>query len=146
MPTLVAGTALFLSDYLRTKTDSVRFAFDDAAFSIVKADGSSVGMNPVMGSAYRWRYTDVAEYAVLTANQTPALLYFKETATPVGDRVEPPLSVSATPGQTHIFPVIGDGAQLKEQLRTHLPGEQLTQLQWRVETNPARFLKGLLLI
>ena len=146
VPTLVAGLALFLSDYLRTKTDSVRFAFDDTALSIVKVDGSSVGENPVMGGSYRWRYGDVAEYTVFAVNRVPLLLYLKETATPAADRVEPPVSVSATPGQTHIFPVIGDGTQLQEQLRARLPGKPLAQLQWRVETNPARFLKGLLLI
>ena len=99
VPAVGSAIMLFLASYLQTKTESVRFRFDNEAFSIVKADGNPIGDNPVMGGSYRWIYNDIVEYKVFPSDVVPLLLYFKETQTPEDKRVAAPITVSATAGQ-----------------------------------------------
>ena len=44
----VASALLFIGCYLASKTDAVRFKFDDHSLAIVNRDGSSIGQNPVI--------------------------------------------------------------------------------------------------
>ena len=106
VPAFGSAVVLFLASYLQTKTESVRFRFDNEAFSIVKADGSALGDNPVMGGFYRWSYTDIVEYKVFPSEDIPLLLYFKETQTPEEKRVAAPITVSATTGQRCVYLIV----------------------------------------
>ena len=145
LPSLVAGLTLFLTSYLHTKTESSRFKFDDNAFSIVYADGSSIGNNPVMGSSYEWPFGNIVEYKIFPNQRLPIFLYFKETKTPADQRVAAPISISAQPGQVHLFPIIGNADQLQANLQAHgLSG--VDQPEWTVESDPVVFVKGLTLI
>lgn len=147
LPSLVAAVTLFLAHYLQSKTESSRFKFDDEAFSIVRVDGSSIGNNPVMGSTYEWPYKTIVEYRIFPNERLPILLYFKENKTPADKYVVAPVSVSARPGQVHVFPIIGNAEQLRRNL--HLPVHQLSEVEkpeWVIETNPILFVKGLALL
>ena len=99
VPAVGSAIMLFLASYLQTKTASVRFGFDNEAFSIVKADGNPIGDNPVMGGSYRWKYNDIVEYKIFPSEVFHLLLYFKETQTPEENRVAAPIMVSTTAGQ-----------------------------------------------
>ena len=120
IPVFGSAVMLFLASYLQTKTESVRFRFDNEAFSIVKADGSAIGDNPVMGGSYRWTYNKIAEYKVFPSEDIPLLLYFKETHTPEEKRVAAPITVSATAGQRYVYPIIVKPIESTIYLSTHV--------------------------
>jgi hypothetical protein len=144
-PSLVAALTLFLTNYLHTKTESSRFKFTDEAFSIVRADGSSIGDNPVMGGSYEWPFSNIVEYKVFPNERLPILLYFKENKTPADQCVAAPVSISTSPGQVHIFPIIGNADQLRTNLQLHNV-RVVDKPHWTVESNPVLFVKGLTLI
>lgn len=132
--------------YIATRTYSNRFYFDESAFSIVKNDGSSIGLNPVVGGEYRWDYSKIVNYRFFPTKNLPLIFYFKETNTPSSARVESPFLVDLIPGQVHIFPVIADSDQLKMNLKksgiSELPSTSPISLQPDLEL----FIKGLQLI
>lgn len=43
--------------FLTFQTTTLRFAFDDDSFSLVKSDGSSMGENVVVGGENKWAYS-----------------------------------------------------------------------------------------
>ena len=82
----VAGVPLALFGlFLVFQTTTLRFTFDDAEFSLVKADLSSIGENVVVGGENRWKYDTFVNWDFLPSEDFPILVYFRETQTPARD-------------------------------------------------------------
>ena len=101
--------------FLTFQTTTLRFTFSDSSIALVKADGSSIGENVVVGGENRWSYKSFVNYDFLPSEDFPILVYFREVQTPVQDREEAPIVVDNLEGQVHFFPAISNTAQLKEQ-------------------------------
>jgi len=105
--------------FVAYQTTTLRFQFDDSAFSLVKADGENLGENVVVGGENRWQYKSFVNYDFLPSEQFPILVYFKETQTPREAWVEAPIVVDSLEGQAHFFPAISDVSQLKANFASH---------------------------
>lgn len=105
--------------FLAFQTTTLRFAFDDDSFSLVKADGSSMGENVVVGGENKWKYSSFKNYDFLPSSGFPILVYFKEDQTPVENREDVPIVVDNLEGQVHFFPAISNVEQLKKGFETH---------------------------
>jgi NIMA (never in mitosis gene a)-related kinase len=116
-----AGAIVFtlFGGFVAFQTSNLRFKFDESSFSLVKADGSSVGENVVVGGENSWKYNTFVNYDFLPSEDFPILVYFKETQTPSDAWVEAPIVVDNAEGQAHFFPAIANTAQLKEQFELH---------------------------
>lgn len=137
---------IFLGSYAAMKTYSCRLYFDNSEFAIIKRDGSSIGLNPVVGGEYRWEYKKVVNYRLFPSNDIPLILYFKEISTPPSARVEPPFIVDSIPGQVHVFPVIGDPIELKDNLKKSRLIEIPRSSPISIQTDLMLFIRGLQLI
>mmetsp|Transcript_19047 Transcript_19047/g.27479 ORF Transcript_19047/g.27479 Transcript_19047/m.27479 type:complete len:236 (+) Transcript_19047:122-829(+) len=100
--------------FLTFQTTTLRFGFDEDSFSLVKADGSSLGDNVVVGGENKWAYSSFKNYDFLPNSDFPILVYFREDATPVQNREEVPIVVDNLEGQVHFFPAIANVQQLKD--------------------------------
>ena len=115
---VAAGLPIFLfGAFLAFQTNTLRFTFDEEAFSLVKSDLESTGENVVVGGENRWSYKSFVNYDVFPNKEYPILVYFKETQTPrefwnmpPGDKANSPeaLAKGAVEGQVHFFPAIGN--------------------------------------
>lgn len=134
----------FLSFYVNEKTLTVRFKFDDKAFSLVKVDGSPIGSHPLLGGEYAWEYPQIVNFQFLPNDEFPTFLYFKETTTPVENIIEPPIVIDNLAGQSHFFPLIGNPRQVKSNFLEH----RCPQLERNVklQSDLTLFVKGLQLI
>lgn len=65
------------------------------------------------------RYEAFVNYAFLPNEEFPILVYFKETQTPVENRVDAPIVVDDLDGQAHFFPAISNVQSLKENFEYH---------------------------
>ena len=119
----VGGVPLALFGlFIAFQTTTLRFTFDDAAFSLVKSDLSSTGENVVVGGENVWKYDKFVNYDFFPSESFPILVYFKETQTPKefwdmppGDQANSPEAIAkgAVPGQVHFFPAIARTDQIK---------------------------------
>mmetsp|Transcript_21168 Transcript_21168/g.29655 ORF Transcript_21168/g.29655 Transcript_21168/m.29655 type:complete len:228 (-) Transcript_21168:368-1051(-) len=101
--------------FLTFQTFTLRFAFDDDSFSLVRSnDGSSIGENVVVGGENKWKYTSFRNWEFLPNEKFPILVYFREDQTPVDSRETVPLVVDNLEGQVHFFPAISNSQELKE--------------------------------
>lgn len=110
------GAALLFTifgGFLAFQTTSLRFTFDDSAFSLTKSDGSKLDDNIVVGGENRWAYKDFVNWQFLPSKDFPVLVYFKEVQTPEDVRVEAPIVVDNLIGQAHFFPAISRVDQLE---------------------------------
>eukprot|EP00594_Rhizosolenia_setigera_P010361 CAMPEP_0178971746 /NCGR_PEP_ID=MMETSP0789-20121207/20510_1 /TAXON_ID=3005 /ORGANISM="Rhizosolenia setigera, Strain CCMP 1694" /LENGTH=165 /DNA_ID=CAMNT_0020658879 /DNA_START=151 /DNA_END=648 /DNA_ORIENTATION=+ len=105
--------------FLTFQTTTLRFAFDDDSFSLVKSDGSSMGENVVVGGENKWAYSSFLNYDFLPSADFPILVYFREDQTPVENREEVPLVVDNLDGQVHFFPAISNVQELKKGFEEH---------------------------
>jgi len=105
--------------FLTFQTTTLRFQFSDTGFSLVKADGSSIGDNIVVGGKNEWAYDSFVNYDFLPGEDFPVLVYFKETQTPREAWVETPIIVDKAEGQQHFFPAIANVQQLKQNFESH---------------------------
>jgi hypothetical protein len=105
--------------FLTFQTATIRFQFSDTGFSLVKADGSSIGDNIVVGGKNEWAYDSFVNYDFLPGEDFPVLVYFKETQTPRDAWVETPIIVDKAVGQQHFFPAIANVQQLKQNFESH---------------------------
>ncbi|CAM9277167.1 unnamed protein product [Heterosigma akashiwo] len=119
---IFGGLALaftLFSGFLTFQTTTLRFSFDDQAFSLVKSDGSSIGENVVVGGENRWAYSSFKNWDFLPSEDFPILVYFREDQTPASVREEVPIKVDDLDGQVHFFPAIADAQQLKAGFKSH---------------------------
>jgi hypothetical protein len=101
---IMALLCAFVTGYVVTKTDSVRFEFDDSSFAIVRPNGSSIGEHPIFGGEYRWNYdSDIINYRFLPNVNAPLFLYIKETKTPADKRIPSPILIDDLPGQVTLY-------------------------------------------
>lgn len=105
--------------FLAFQTTTLRFGFDQDSFSLVKADGSSMGENVVVGGENKWKYSSFQNYDFLPSSGFPILVYFREDQTPVENREDVPIVVDNLDGQVHFFPAISNVEQLKRGFETH---------------------------
>jgi len=105
--------------FLAFQTTTLRFGFDGDSFSLVKANGSSMGENVVVGGENKWAYSSFKNYDFLPSSGFPILVYFREDQTPVENREEVPIVVDNLEGQVHFFPAISNAQQLKEGFEKH---------------------------
>lgn len=105
--------------FLTFQTTTLRFAFDDDSFSLVKSDGSSMGENVVVGGENKWAYSSFLNYDFLPSADFPILVYFREDQTPVENREEVPIVVDNLDGQVHFFPAISNVQELKKGFEEH---------------------------
>jgi hypothetical protein len=120
---LFGGLALvftLFSAFLAFQTTTLRFAFDDDSFYLVKNDGSSFE-NVVVGGENKWKYSSFQNWDFLPSEDFPVLVYFKEDETPLANREEAPtfLLPDTLPGQAHFFPAISDAKMLKAGFTEH---------------------------
>ena len=105
--------------FLAFQTTTLRFAFDDDSFSLVKSNGSSLGENVVVGGENKWADSSFKNYDFLPSANFPILVYFREDQTPVENREEVPLVIDNLEGQVHFFPAISNVQQLKKGFDAH---------------------------
>ena len=105
--------------FLAFQTTTLRFGFDEDSFSLVKADGSSLGENVVVGGENKWAYSSFKNYDFLPSSGFPILVSFREDQTPVDNREEVPIVVDNLEGQVHFFPAITNVKQLIEGFEKH---------------------------
>jgi len=105
--------------FLAFQTTTLRFGFDDDSFSLVKADGSSMGENVVVGGENKWAYSSFKNWDFLPSSGFPILVYFREDQTPAENREEVPIVVDTLEGQVHFFPAITNVKQLKQGFIDH---------------------------
>lgn len=134
---------LFLSSYIFDKTNSVRFDFNDDNFSIRKTDGSSVGEHPLFSGTYEWNIQDDIVNFGLFPHENSLFLYFKETKTPLDRRIEAPIVIDNTPGQVHMFPIIGEVSQIRAAFLSRGCQELPPETTIMIQRDPALFLSGL---
>ena len=125
----VPGALLFIFGlFIAFQTTTLRFTFDDNAFSLVKADLSSLGENVVVGGENKWAYDKFVNYDFFPSEGFPILVYFKETQTPAdqwdvgpGEQANSAeaLAKGAVRGQVHFFPAISDVQYLKDGFVKH---------------------------
>ena len=115
----VALVFTLFAGFLAFQTTTLRFTFDDTAFSLVRPDGSSIGDNIKVGGENRWEYSKFVNWDFLPNDQLPILVYFKETQTPEENRADAPIVVDDLAGQAHFFPVISNAQQLKQAFVEH---------------------------
>ena len=121
---ILGGIPLLLFGlFLAFQTTTLRFSFDDDAFSLVKSNGSSTGENVVVGGENSWKYTSFVNRDYFPSQSFPILVYFKETQTPKeswmigpGEKANSPEAIAkgAVPGQVHFFPAIGNVAAMEK--------------------------------
>lgn len=116
-----AGAIIFtlFGGFLAFQTTTLRFQFDETNFSLVKADQSKMADNVVVGGENSWKFDSFVNYDFLPSEDFPILVYFKETQTPVENRVDVPIVVDNLEGQGHFFPVIANAKQLAAGFESH---------------------------
>jgi len=116
----VALIFTLFSAFLTFQTTTLRFTFDDKAFSLVKNDETLSSFDNIkVGGENRWAYSSFQNWDFLPSSDFPILVYFKETQTPEENRAEAPIVVDQKPGQAHFFPAIANTQQLEEGFRVH---------------------------
>ena len=145
---LVTGLLAFLSYYVFMKTSSVRWQFNNESISLIDNVSKSVLIDPVPGRGgkkYNWKYTDILNYSLLPSENFPLFFYFKETSTLAENRIDGPFYFDELSGQIHIFPIISNINQLKENL--DLPQHSLHKLSssstFHLQSDMGKFIKGL---
>lgn len=93
------------------QTATLRFEFTDTSFQLARA-GQAPDENVVTGGSNSWKLSTVKNYAFLPSEGFPVLVYFRETQTPVTDRVDAPIVVDDLEGQAHFFPAIARADQI----------------------------------
>ena len=126
---ILGGIPLLLFGlFLVFQTTTLRFSFDDDAFSLVKSNGSSTGENVVVGGENSWKYTSFVNRDYFPSQSFPILVYFKETQTPKekwmigpGEKANSPEAIAkgAVPGQVHFFPAIGNVEAMEKAFESH---------------------------
>ena len=112
-----AGAIVFtlFGGFVAYQTTTLAFKFDEDSFSLVKADGSSIGENVVVGGENSWRYSSFVNYDFYPSSKFPILVYFKETQTATTARVDAPAIIDdGLEGQAHYFPAIARSDRLIE--------------------------------
>ena len=74
---LFGGTALVFTifgGFLGYQTTSLRFKFDETAFSLVKSDGAKLNENIVVGGENSWAYKDFVNWQFLPSKDFPILV------------------------------------------------------------------------
>jgi len=145
----VFGTALtslflFLTSYIFSKVEAVRYKVDDEGIALVRADGSSLGEHPLFTGQYSWKWNEVVNYRIWSSDQNPILLYIKEIHTPPERRIDAPFILDNIEGQTHLFPMIGSAAQLRTEIEER--GCKKAEGEFRINENPVLFVKGLVIL
>lgn len=132
--TLIAALGLVLY----YQTFRVRFVFDDEncvelKSALVGSELKDTGDNPVVGGKNRWSCDNIVNYDFFPQSWIdpnhpigPLLIYFKETQTDeskwkrgVSSAANDPVMIAkgkVVPGQFHLFPVVCNAQQFKEQL------------------------------
>jgi hypothetical protein len=105
--------------FIAFQTATLRFAFDETSFSLVKSSGEKIGDNVVVGGENKWVYKSFVNWQFLPSKDFPILVYFKETQTPESSWVEAPIVVDNLQGQAHFFPAIANAHQLQENFVSH---------------------------
>ena len=105
--------------FLAFQTTTLRFAFDEDSFSLVRASGDKTPENVVVGGENRWKYSSFSNYDFLPSRGFPILVYFREDQTPAENREEVPLVVDNLEGQVHFFPAISNTKQLEDGFVKH---------------------------
>ena len=105
--------------FLTFQTSTLRFGFDDDSFSLVRANGSSIGENVVVGGENKWAYSSFKNWDFLPSADFPILVYFREDQTPLENREDVPIVVDELDGQVHFFPAIANTQKLKEGYLDH---------------------------
>jgi len=105
--------------FIAFQTTTLRFAFDDDSFSLIRSDGTTLGENVVVGGENRWKYTSFQNWDFLPSSDFPILVYFREDQTPVENREEAPIVVDDLEGQAHFFPAISNSKKMKEAFLEH---------------------------
>jgi len=115
------GAILFtlFGGFVAFQTSTLAFNFDEDSFSLVKRDGESIGENVVVGGENDWKYNTFVNWEFLPSKKIPILVYFKETQTPVENRIEDPIVIDKLDGQAHFFPAIARSDQLEQQFLNH---------------------------
>ena len=126
---ILAGIPLLLFGlFLAFQTTTLRFEFDDDAFSLVRSDGTSTGENVVVGGENSWRYSSFVNRDYFPSQSFPILVYFKETQTPEeqwnigpGEQANSKKNIAkgAVPGQIHFFPAIGNVEAMEKAFESH---------------------------
>lgn len=119
---LFGALAVFLTVFgvfFAYQTNTLRFQFDKDSFSLIKADGSSMGENVAVGGENSWKYSSFVNYDFLPSEKFPILVYFKETQTPESARLDAPIIVDKLVGQQHFFPCIANSVQLQQNFASH---------------------------
>lgn len=126
---ILAGIPLLLFGlFLAFQTTTLRFEFDDDAFSLVRSDGTSTGENVVVGGENSWRYSSFVNRDYFPSQSFPILVYFKETQTPEeqwnigpGEQANSKKNIAkgAVPGQVHFFPAIGNVEAMEKAFKSH---------------------------
>uniref|UniRef100_A0A7R9ZSX1 Uncharacterized protein n=1 Tax=Craspedostauros australis TaxID=1486917 RepID=A0A7R9ZSX1_9STRA len=114
---LFGGAALLFATFalfLAFQTTTLRFAFDDDAFALVKTETQESFENVVVGGTNSWKYESFVNWSFLPSKQFPILVYFRETQTPVDMREDAPIVVDDLDGQVHFFPSISNAQQLED--------------------------------
>ena len=65
--------------FIAIQTISLRFTFDESAFSLKKESGEKLSENIVVGGENRWAYKSFVNWQFLPSEEFPILVYFKET-------------------------------------------------------------------
>ena len=126
---ILGGIPLLLFGlFLAFQTTTLRFSFDDDAFSLVKSNGSSTGENVVVGGENSWKYTSFVNRDYFPSQSFPILVYFKEVQTSKenwmigpGEKANSPEAIAkgAVPGQVHFFPAIGNVEAMEKAFESH---------------------------
>jgi len=144
----VTSLFLFLTSYIFSKIEAVRYKVDDEGIALVKADGSSLGEHPLFTGQYSWKWNEVVNYRILGSEQNPMLLYIKEIHTPPERRIAAPFDFVEDnvegQGQTHFFPMIGSAAQLRNEIEER--GCKKAEGEFKLNENPVLFVKGLAIL
>lgn len=98
------------------QTATLRFDFTDTSFQLNGTGHARARQAPdenvVTGGSNSWMLSTVKNYAFLPSEGSPVLVYFRETQTPVTDRVDAPIVVDDLEGQAHFFPAIARADQI----------------------------------
>ena len=147
----------FLCVYISVKTSDVRMKFTGDTFSLVKADGNSLGQHPLWSSRphlgnkadYVYSIDKINSYSYLPSENSPLFLYIKEFELPPEDVIQPPFIISGEEDptmQVHIFPMIGVKQEIEERFLSKNIRKVDASKSLRIQPDVELFLRGLQLI
>ena len=106
--------------FLTFQTTTLRFTFDDDAFSLVKNNAELTSFDNIkVGGENRWSYSSFQNWDFLPSQDFPILVYFKETQTPEENREDVPIVIDDKIGQVHFFPAIANTQEMEAAFRSH---------------------------